>query len=221
MEFGDGGGARADQAGGHRVDGDAVGDQFHGQRAGQARDSRLGGGVGGLGGDPVDDARGGGDVDDPSPAALGHALDEGAAHQERGGQVALHLVLPLGVGELGDGAQHGGPRLGGETGVVDQDVDLADLFGDRVGQARHLGVLGEVDDEARAADLGGALVDAFGGRHDDDLGARGAQPLGDGEPDALGAARPRHQGHLPLQAIHIGLLGADGRWVNDDIRAVV
>src|SRR5690606_17983152 len=178
----------SDQARRDRVDRHAVGDDLGGERLGEARHAGLRRGVGGFGGDGVDDADGGGDVDDAAPAALGHPLDEGARDEEGGVEVPRQLRLPVRVGQLGDRLDHGRVGLRGEAGVVDDDVHFAHGVGDRVGQTVHLGLVAEVRDEADRVDLAGALVDALGGGDDRHGGAEEAQAGGDGVADAVGGS---------------------------------
>src|SRR5258708_26374834 len=89
----------------------------------------------------------------------------------------------------------------GDAGVIERDVDPAELGGDRVEKVAHVLLAGDVSgDEAPAhlvgSGLPGALVDVDG----DDPGALRGHPAGTGQPDA--AASSGDDGNPVLQALH-------------------
>src|SRR5208283_4767507 len=62
-----------------------------------------------------------GDVDDAAPALLQHGADHRLDEQERASQVGVEDFVPV-------GALHAHDQLiAGDAGIVDQDVDLAEL----------------------------------------------------------------------------------------------
>lgn len=142
-------------AGADGVDGDAVLAPLGGQGAGEVDDAALGRVVGGAAGDLVaHQAVHGGDVDDAPVLGGDHGLlRHGPGHPEGAEQVDVHLVGELRVGDVLGGGDGAGP------GVVDQDVDAAQLLQHRV----HHGVdglgVGDVaaDGQSRHAVFGGDL----------------------------------------------------------------
>src|SRR3546814_873068 len=124
---------RSDVAGRDGVDGDAEARVLLRQGDGEAVHAGLGGGVVGLAVLAllaVDRA----DLDDPAPLAFAHAFDHRAGHVEHRVEVGVDDLLPLLRAHLVEGA------VAGDAGVVDQDVDRAELLLDL---AHHrLGVLG-------------------------------------------------------------------------------
>ena len=135
----------------------------------------------------ADDAADRGDVDDAAIARLGaHHGARGGAHQHEGrGEVDGDDVVPLIV------LHHHEQVVLGEAGVVDEDVEPAEL-GDRlVDQLGHLRLVAEVagaDVHARA-ELGGQLlelVDLAPG--DGDRRPLLVQRAGDAAADAAGCA---------------------------------
>src|SRR4029078_11712466 len=88
-----------DEAGGDRVDVDAVGTELDAEGAGEALDALLGGG--GVGLAPVAEGAHSREVDD-LPVLLGDEdLLGRTAHQERAAQVHVHHRVPVVVGHLG------------------------------------------------------------------------------------------------------------------------
>src|SRR3546814_2479753 len=74
------------------------------------------------------------DLDDPAPLAFAHAFDHRAGDVEHRVEVGVDDLLPLLRAHLVEGA------VAGDAGVVDQDVDRAELLPD-LAHHRH-GVLG-------------------------------------------------------------------------------
>jgi hypothetical protein len=94
------------------------------------------------------------------------------ARLHRNAVVRLRSIrAPLVEGQLGDRPQHLGRGPRGETGVVDQHLDVAELLHDGVGERANLGLVGQVGDESGGLQLGRPLVDAPGGGHDGDARA--------------------------------------------------
>ncbi len=131
-----------------------------------------------------------GDVDDAPPATLLHGGQRGAGGVEGGGEVDGDDRVPLLRRELLD------RRDVLDAGIVDQDVDAAELGAGALDQRRHLGGLRHVgrvvahrdamrrgEPRARRLDLLG-LAEAV----QRDRGAGRRQRLGDAEADAAGRA---------------------------------
>ena len=145
----------------------------------------LGGDIGrleGRGHQPV----GRGDVDDAAEALLLHVRQRGGGAVEHGRQVQRDDGVPLLDREVLD-------RRGVlDAGVVDQDVDAAELAHRVVDQAAHglaLGQVGAVVHDAHAMLAGqpGARIFDLGGVAEavqDDIGALLGERAGDAEADA-------------------------------------
>ena len=113
------------ETGAKAVDGDTTSGKLLGIAHGQTDDTTLGGGVVGLAGvaDLSDDT---GDVDDAAGALLGGNLEEGLGAVEDTGEVDVDDGLPL----LWLHSHNEG--VGGNAGVVDQDIAGAVLLHDLV-----------------------------------------------------------------------------------------
>ncbi|MCY1282394.1 hypothetical protein D9M70_312320 [compost metagenome] len=196
------------------VDVDVLGHQLLGQDAGQLVQRRLARPVG-IGlfaerGDPRHRA----DVDDPRRALLAAGLAQqrqqllDAVEHRR--DVQLHALLP---------ARHRiafQRRAPGGAGVVDQDVQLADLSRQLRRQGLHPGFAGQVGGDpvafAQGAQLGGGLRAGLGiAGADIDPGAGLDETLGDHLADAAGAAGD--QGGTAFQGEVRGHDGSSVRWV--------
>ena len=122
----DGGHRRLDVSGSDGVHGDRPAGQLAGKRFRQADQPGFRGGVVRLSGLPrlADDRC---DVDDPSPSALHHLRHHGLRHQKCAGQVRREDVVPiLALHPQGQDV----PR---DSGVVDEDVDRAEVCDHRLG----------------------------------------------------------------------------------------
>jgi hypothetical protein len=141
-----GGHVGVDEAGRHRVDGDAAPRQLLGQRGGEADEAGLRRGVRGLAGVAVlaDDRR---DVDDAT-GVLGAQEQDGRGPRavERAAEVDLQRALPLVVLVAEEQA------VDGDAGVVDQDVEAAVVLADGLDRLGRRGAVGDVE----AGDRGGA-----------------------------------------------------------------
>ncbi len=116
---------RFNETGAKAVDGNATSGKLLGIAHGQADDTALGGGVVGLAGvaDLSNDA---GNVDDATGALLGGKLEEGLGAVEDAGEVDVDDRLPLLRLHSHD------EGVGGDTGVVDEDIASAVLLHDLV-----------------------------------------------------------------------------------------
>ena len=112
---------RLNETGAKAVDGNATSGKLLGIAHGQADDTALGGGVVGLAGvaDLSDDA---GNVNDATGALLGGKLEEGLGAVEDAGEVDVDDRLPLLRLHSHD------EGVGGDTGVVDEDIASAVLL---------------------------------------------------------------------------------------------
>src|SRR5665213_1370231 len=188
-----------DIAGRDGVDGDALAGAFLRQRLGEAVDAGFGGGVVDLAvlpGLAVDRA----DIDDPPEAAAAHAVDHQPAHIEARGQIGRDHLAPL----LGRHAvQH---VVAGDTGVVDQDLDRAEIGLDLLHAGRAGREVGNVELERgdaclRGERLGRVVIAGVIRRH---LVAGAGQRLGDGAADAARPARhDRHPCHARFSLVFI------------------
>ena len=136
----------ADDPGHDRVAGDPVAAALHRQRPRQAEDARLRRRVAGLAEAaerPCDRRH----VDDPAPLALLHVRPDRLGAVEAAREVDAQVALPevgVLVVELADVVER--------AGVVDQDVDRAELLDDAVDRLLHLVAVGDVAlDRGRAA----------------------------------------------------------------------
>ena len=167
------------QAGGDRVDRDAVRADLGGQRPGEREHRTLGGHVvGHVRGARRDHVRG--DVHDPAVPGPLHVRVDRLAHQEHPVDVHRHDPPPLREIELLPRHERHDRR------VVDQDVDCAEPVRGRRDQRAHLIRVAHVGDVRGPADLRRGLLRGLGVliRHDH-AGTLGAQLLGDGPADAL------------------------------------
>ncbi|KAI3480794.1 hypothetical protein L1887_57061 [Cichorium endivia] len=192
---------RVDPAESNGVDADAEGTPLLAHGLGQAEDTSLGGRVVDLA-DVAVGARGGGDVDDGHVLALALVLDAevgcgGADDAEGGGDVAVEHELEGGV--VG-GVGH---LVGGEAGVVDNDVELAPLvdggLDDALAKVLVHDVAGVGDGRATGLDdLGGNIGCLLSVQvRDDDVGAVASEELGGGRSDTL--ASTGDDGDLALE----------------------
>src|SRR3712207_2191762 len=161
-----------------------------GQRLGQAQQPGLGRGVVRLA-DAAHLADDRGDHHDPPGAALQHVPERGLGQVEGARQVDVDDPAPVVVGHL----QHG--AVGGDAGVVDQDVEatvLLDDLGDGAPAVVGVGdvalvhgeaLVGEVVAELLAEALGGLVVAAVTGGG---VGALGGHAAADGRADPPGPA---------------------------------
>ena len=135
-----------DVAGRDRVHADAAGAELARQRLRQADDPGLGGGVVRLARVPVDadDAR---EVHDRAGAAAKHLPRDGAAGVEGAAQVRVDDLLPVLVAHARD------QRVARDAGVVDEDVDVAELRLDALDQRLRLRGIADVRTHRDAADL--------------------------------------------------------------------
>ena len=170
-----------------------------GQRLGEPDQAGLGGGVVGLAevADAADDA---GDVDDPSPVAGRHPLDEMLGDVEDAGQVGVDDRVPHLPVHLAE------RPIPGDAGVVDQDVDAVEVVAEAGAHGLDLaahphvegvgaGPASEFTDLA-ANRLGGFSAGETGAHRDVGAGRRQRQRRGPADPS--GAAG--HEGPFPLQA---------------------
>ncbi len=176
------------EAGGQAVDTDVVGGKGFGAVSGEGDEGCLGGGI-------VDialfeeDAGQGRDVDDAAIALLDHFVFDGPGGKEGAIHVDIEHALPLGKAELV--VVFGG----GDSGVVDQELDGAEVVADFGDDVLHFFLLGNVrlDGDGLAAvgfDLG---TDFLGGGFvllvvAGDFGAVLGQHQAYGSADASGAA---------------------------------
>ncbi len=139
----------------------------------------------------------GGNVDDAAELTFAHALDHGAAHVEQRNQIGVDYRKPL----LGFHAME--HAVAGDTGVVDEHFDRAEIGDDRF-EPLDAGFVGRhvplVDvDAGLGLELGRRLVVAavIGGN----LVAGRLQRLGDRRTDTARSARyHRHPCHQVLPA---------------------
>src|SRR3954462_10448277 len=208
-----------DVARSHHVGRDVAAAQLAGQRLGEADQPRLGGRVVRLAG-VAHHAHHRGDVDDPPPPALHHPPDHLFAEREGAGQVGAQHPLPVVEGHASEQV------VGGDAGVVDQDVDLPEVGWQALQPlAEGLG-LGDVERQRPGAapagvDVGGERLELLlvARRHHHPRPLEG-QELGDGLADPLGGAG--HQGGLVVQLEHQPSSSARScrRWSGSEIAVV-
>src|SRR3984957_670894 len=187
---------RPDEARRDAVDGDAAGRDLGGDRFRHGDHRGFRGGVirlAGIAGDPADRA----DRDDPAVAAAQHAAQRGADQAKPGGEVDLQHRLPIPVAHA-----HRKP-VAGDSGIVDQDVELAERRLRLADQALRLVGLGKIggEDMSALAKFGGERRQrrfARAGEHDG--GALGVQRAGDRPADA--APRVGDKGFLAGEIEH-------------------
>ena len=129
------------------------------------------------------------DADDAAPFALFHLREEQAAKADLRKQFQVEIGLPLLVGQLL------GRAAGRLAGIVDKDVDLAELGHHPVIGRLDRRHFGHVAADRRDLPLGAPLDLTLGvgqgrlvAREDRDIGPRGGELLGDCQPQPLAAA---------------------------------
>ena len=195
-----------DIAGRDAVDGDALPRILQRQGLGEADHPGLGGGIVGLA-DLALLAVDRGDVDDAAMAPVAHAVDDLARHVEDAVHIDADHVGPLVVAHLVEEA------VAGDAGVVDQDVDGAELILDLLHGAGAVVETADIaldhHDVQRIGDgLGRLVVSGIAGG---DLEPVLVQALNDRLADAPGPARyeshARHVVSCPLPAFRKALSG--------------
>jgi hypothetical protein len=140
-----------------------------------------------------------GDVDDPAPALLLHRRNRQADGVKGAGEIDRQDRIPLLDRELLDR----GNML--DAGIVDEDVDAAELAAREVDHGGDVAALADVGaaegdaDVVRPRHLRPRLLDRrrVAEAVDDDIGASAGERLGDAEPDA--ARRSRYDGRLACE----------------------
>ena len=137
-----------DEAGSDGVAGNVARADFAGDGHGQADQSGLRSGVVGL---PrlAHLAENAGDVDDASPALLEHGADDLLDAEIRGSQIGLQDGVPVGALHAHD------ELIAGDAGVVDQDIDLAELGDGGLDGGLDLLFVGDIESEGRGFAAGG------------------------------------------------------------------
>ena len=135
------------------VGGDAELAELDGECLGEALEPGLGCGVVGLA--AVAERGGARQVDDATPARLGHVALHGARHEEGTAQVDAHHRVPVDGGHLEEQV------VADDAGVVDQDGRLAQLGGDSLDRGLDRLLVGDVDADRECPTAG--LLDL---RHD-------------------------------------------------------
>lgn len=161
---------------------DAAAGELAGEGHGEAMEPGLGGGVVGLARVTLH-ARDGRDADDAAPALLGHRPDEALRPIEGRGKVGGDDVVPILLGHRHD------EFVAGDAGVVDEDLDGAELGVDLLAGLGDRGGVGDVDLESLGLP---ALGEDVVGHGDAGLGFRDAEhgvsmrgeAFGDGLTDA-------------------------------------
>src|SRR5205823_6609795 len=128
----------------------------------------------------------GGEADDASVALALHGPERGACAVETAGEAHVDHRVPVGVGDVLD------PVVADDAGVVDQDVETAEVVGDPGDPGVDLGGVGHVDrvgaEFGVVSDCRSGLGEGFAvdvGQRDG--GAFGGEPGGHGETQALRA----------------------------------
>ena len=142
----------------------------------------LGGGVVGLAGITLH-AGDGRDADDATPTLLGHRTHEALGPVEGGGEIGGDHVVPVLVGHRHD------ELVAGDAGVVDEDLDGAELGVDLLAGLGDRGGVGDVDLEglgllALGEDIVGDLHAGVGLRDAKHGVAVGGETFRDGLADA-------------------------------------
>ena len=182
--FGVGGG---EVARGDGVDLDVFGGPLVGEGFGELGDSALGGGVGGDA-DAALEAEQGGDVDDFAGGLPGDEVAGGELGElEDAGEVDLQDLLPVFEGDVFGGVAEDG------AGVVDEDVDVAELRFDLGEEGLGAGGGGEVGLEgggfsAGGDDCCGGLVGGAAVAVDGDGGSGLGEGSGDGCTESAGGS---------------------------------
>ena len=212
----DGGHRGLNVARGDGVDGDVAAGEFAGEGLGEADEAGFGGGVVGLAGlaSFADDGR---DVDDAAPAGFEHGLHAGLGYEEGAGEVGGEDVVPV-------FALHAeGKGVAGDAGVVDEDIDAAEVGDDGAGAVLDGVFAGDIERVGAGASAGaavgigcagegvdfaddlGELVGAAGGEGDGD--AELGETDGAGATDSLGCSGD--EGDAPGETAHLlQLLGS-------------
>ena len=115
-----------DVSGGDSIDRDRAACQLSREGFGEADETSFGGGVVGLAG-LTSLADYGGDVDDAAPAILDHLGHDGLGEEKGSGEIGGQDIVPV----LALHAE--GEDVTGNTGVVDEDVNTAEVGNDRLG----------------------------------------------------------------------------------------
>ena len=208
MNSGPDGRRGVDGAGGDRVDAHAAGAVLGRPGARHRLERRLRRAVGRAAHEP-DAAGHAADADDAAVAAGGHAGSERRDEEERRADVAGEHRVERGDVELRGRAEERDP------GVVDQDVDVADV----ARQALHVGGVAQVGgDEAGLAAGGGDLLDRLARRAgvaavDDDLGSVAGQLSATARPmpDVAPVTSARCPSKIVRVIVDIGLLRSSFR----------
>ena len=158
-----------DDSRGKGVDADSVGGTVPRQGDGQREDRPLGRGVGSAGGKPAVLGGERAHAEDHSPAARHHQVQGGLRAEEHPLQVDVDLLVPLFLGAV--------VNLGvyQVSGVVDEDVEVAELRGDAIDSLAHFPGRGDVHPDRQA---GNRQIGAGRRRRSlVDIGDRHAGPL--------------------------------------------
>ena len=170
-----------DETGGDGVDGDAAGGELACQGLGEADEAGFGGGVVGLAGG-ADFADNGGDVDDATGAGFHHGRDDSLGEQEGAGEVGAEDVIE--VGEL----HAEGESVFGDAGVVDEDVDGAEVGEDLFGGGLDGVFAGDVECVGAGGSAGGGNLGGYGFEFVEGASREGDGGAGFGEREGAGAA---------------------------------
>ena len=174
-----------DKAWGDAVDGNAAAADFARHRFGETDQACFCRGIVGLTGiaHHTDD---GCDVDDASGALLHHAAQDGFGGAEHGFEVDLHDVVPLFFFHTHQEV------VAGDAGVVDQNIQLAELFFNVGNQVFDGFGFGGIQCTAFAAPLRQTLANrrraAFAGRRTDNFGTCRRQRVGNRRADTARCA---------------------------------
>ena len=183
----DGGHGRLDVSGGDCIDRDGAAGELPREGFGEADEAGFGGGVVGLAGLTgfADDR---GDVDDAAPAVFDHLGHDGLGKEKGPGEVGGEDVVPV----LALHAE--GEDVAGDAGVVDEDVNAAEVDNDRFGTLFDGVFAGDVEREGVGGASGcgdlsgyfGELVGVPGGERDG--GSGGGEAEGAGAANSLGSS---------------------------------
>ena len=134
--------------GGDGVAGNVAGANFSGDSHGEADQSGFRCGVVGLSGlaHLAEDA---GDVDDASPALFEHGADHRLNAEIGRSEIGLQNGVPVGAFHAHD------ELVAGDAGIVDQDVDFAELGDDGFDGGFNLLFVGNVESECGCCAAGG------------------------------------------------------------------
>lgn len=175
-----------DEAGGYGIGADSAGADFLGYALGEGDESGLGGGVVSLTGVAVN-AHYGGHVDYRAAALAHHDGEDGVDEVEGAFEVYCDYGVPLSLGH----AHH--EAVFGDAGVVDKDVDAAEVFDNLCHYVLGLVEVGGVGGVAFALhaaggdfSLGGFAVFVYCKVGESDVGALLGETQGKGLADAAG-----------------------------------